>query len=113
MGEVARRTVVTGSNVTAVVDDLERARAGDCGRPPEGDRRATVITLTEGGRNAFAQMAPDPCRLDRGDFRGDAESEDKRDLIQQSRRAQGYDARDAKQEPLRVSETASIKRRVV
>jgi DNA-binding MarR family transcriptional regulator len=24
----------------------------------EGDRRAIVITLTEGGRRAFAQMAP-------------------------------------------------------
>jgi DNA-binding MarR family transcriptional regulator len=57
MGEVARRTVVTGSNVTAVVDDLEksglvmRQSAAD-------DRRATVITLTEDGRATFARMAP-------------------------------------------------------
>jgi DNA-binding MarR family transcriptional regulator len=57
MGEVARRTVVTGSNVTAVVDDLEQ-RGLVLRQTAEGDRRATVITLTENGRKAFAQMAP-------------------------------------------------------
>jgi DNA-binding MarR family transcriptional regulator len=57
MGEVARRTVVTGSNVTAVVDDLEQ-RGMVKRQAAEGDRRATVITLTEAGRKAFAQMAP-------------------------------------------------------
>lgn len=57
MGEVARRTVVTGSNVTAVVDDLER-RGLVRRQTAQGDRRATVITLTEHGRQAFAQMAP-------------------------------------------------------
>jgi DNA-binding MarR family transcriptional regulator len=57
MGEVARRTVVTGSNVTVVVDDLER-RGLVMRQTAEGDRRATVITLTEKGRTAFASMAP-------------------------------------------------------
>ncbi|MET0278760.1 MAG: MarR family transcriptional regulator [Pseudorhodoplanes sp.] len=57
MGEVARRTVVTGSNVTAVVDDLEQ-RGLVQRQAVQGDRRATVITLTEAGRKAFAQMAP-------------------------------------------------------
>ena len=57
MGEVARRTVVTGSNVTAVVDDLER-RGLVKRQTAQGDRRATVITLTEIGRKAFARMAP-------------------------------------------------------
>lgn len=57
MGEVARRTVVTGSNVTVVVDDLER-RGFVMRQTAEGDRRATVITLTANGRTAFAAMAP-------------------------------------------------------
>jgi DNA-binding MarR family transcriptional regulator len=57
MGEIARRTVVTGSNVTAVVDDLE-ARGLVRRQTAADDRRATVITLTENGRTAFAQMAP-------------------------------------------------------
>jgi len=57
MGEVARRTIVTGSNVTAVVDDLER-RGLVMRQNAQNDRRATVITLTESGRTAFAQMAP-------------------------------------------------------
>ena len=57
MGEVARRTVVTGSNATAVVDDLER-RGLVTRRSADGDRRALVITLTEKGRAAFARMAP-------------------------------------------------------
>ncbi|NNM75161.1 MarR family transcriptional regulator [Enterovirga sp. DB1703] len=56
MGELSRRTMVTGSNVTVVIDDLvsrglaERQRAA-------GDRRAIVITLTRAGRAAFAEMA--------------------------------------------------------
>lgn len=57
MGEVARRTIVTGSNVTVVVDDLQR-RGLVTRQVAEGDRRATVIKLTGKGRAAFAQMAP-------------------------------------------------------
>lgn len=57
MGEIARRTVVTGSNVTAVVDDLQK-RGLVTRRVAEGDRRATVITLTSKGRTTFAEMAP-------------------------------------------------------
>lgn len=57
MGEVARRTVVTGSNVTVVVDDLQ-SRGLVTRQVAEGDRRATVIKLTSKGRGAFAQMAP-------------------------------------------------------
>ena len=57
MGEVARRTVVTGSNVTAVVDDLER-RGLVVRQNADTDRRATVIKLTSKGRGAFAEMAP-------------------------------------------------------
>jgi DNA-binding MarR family transcriptional regulator len=57
MGEIARRTVVTGSNVTAVVDDLER-RGLVARQAAEGDRRAIVIKLTAKGRRTFALMAP-------------------------------------------------------
>ncbi|HKS60056.1 MAG TPA: MarR family transcriptional regulator [Xanthobacteraceae bacterium] len=57
MGEVARRTVVTGSNVTAVVDDLQR-RGLVVRQNADTDRRATVIKLTSKGRGAFAEMAP-------------------------------------------------------
>ena len=58
MGELSRRTMVTGSNVTVVIDDLvgrglaKRTKAA-------GDRRAVVITLTDQGRAAFAGMAPE------------------------------------------------------
>ena len=57
MGEVARRTVVTGSNVTVVVDDLEN-RGLVSRQTAADDRRATVIKLTSKGRSAFAKMAP-------------------------------------------------------
>ena len=57
MGEIARRTVVTGSNVTVVVDDLQR-RGLVARQIVADDRRATVIRLTGKGRSAFAQMAP-------------------------------------------------------
>jgi DNA-binding MarR family transcriptional regulator len=57
MGEVASRTVVTGSNATAVVDNLER-RGLVTRQSADGDRRALTIKLTDKGRTAFAQMAP-------------------------------------------------------
>ncbi|WP_436644371.1 MarR family winged helix-turn-helix transcriptional regulator [Microbaculum sp. FT89] len=57
MGELSRRTVVTGSNVTAVIDDLER-RGFVVRSPAPDDRRAIVIGLTSEGREAFAGMAP-------------------------------------------------------
>ncbi len=57
MGEVARRTVVTGSNVTVVVDDLE-SRGLVSRQTAADDRRATVIKLTSKGRSSFAEMAP-------------------------------------------------------
>jgi DNA-binding MarR family transcriptional regulator len=79
MGEVARRTVVTGSNVTAVVDDLEQ-RGLVLRQTAEGDRRATVITLTESGRNAFAQMAPIHADWIKEIF-AEMPKQDKRDLI--------------------------------
>jgi DNA-binding MarR family transcriptional regulator len=56
MGELSRRMLVTGGNVTGIVDQLERAglivRTAD-----PGDRRAYRVKLTKEGRRAFAKMA--------------------------------------------------------
>jgi DNA-binding MarR family transcriptional regulator len=56
MGDLSRRLMVTGGNVTAVVDSLERdglvAR-----RQPASDRRTSYVALTSRGRAAFAAMA--------------------------------------------------------
>jgi DNA-binding MarR family transcriptional regulator len=56
MGDLSHRLMVTGGNVTAVVDSLERdglvAR-----RQPASDRRTSYVALTSRGRAAFAAMA--------------------------------------------------------
>ena len=56
MGELSRRMMVTGGNVTGITDMLEReglvSRSGD----PE-DRRALRVRLTAAGRRAFRAMA--------------------------------------------------------
>ena len=57
MGELSRRTIVTGSNLTAVVDDLTRRGLVDRAPAPD-DRRVIVIRLTPAGRTAFAAWAP-------------------------------------------------------
>ena len=56
MGELSRRMLVTGGNVTGIVDQLERvgliARTED-----PADRRVYLVKLTKEGRRLFAQMA--------------------------------------------------------
>lgn len=56
MGELSRRMLVTGGNITGIVDQLERAglivRAED-----SADRRVYLIKLTKEGRRQFEQMA--------------------------------------------------------
>jgi DNA-binding MarR family transcriptional regulator len=56
MGELSRRMMVTGGNVTGITDMLEKEglveRVADA-----ADRRATLVRLTAGGRRAFAAMA--------------------------------------------------------
>ena len=56
MGEISRRMMVTGGNVTGIADELEAAglvvRA-----PARDDRRARKVKLTAAGRRAFADMA--------------------------------------------------------
>lgn len=56
MGELSRRMMVTGGNVTGITDQLERE--GLVARvPDQKDRRAFVVRLTDEGRSAFAAMA--------------------------------------------------------
>ena len=56
MGELSRRMMVTGGNVTGITDQLERE--GLVLRVPDPlDRRAWAVRLTPAGRSAFADMA--------------------------------------------------------
>lgn len=56
MGELSRRMMVTGGNITNVVDQLESE--GLVRRHPQpGDRRAYLVSLTAAGRKSFALMA--------------------------------------------------------
>ncbi|MGI4844741.1 MAG: MarR family winged helix-turn-helix transcriptional regulator [Janthinobacterium lividum] len=56
MGELSRRMMVTGGNVTGITDQLERE--GLVLRVPDPhDRRAWAVRLTPAGRAAFAEMA--------------------------------------------------------
>jgi DNA-binding MarR family transcriptional regulator len=56
MGELSRRMLVTGGNITGIVDQLERAglivRTEDA-----GDRRVYLVKLTKEGRRQFTHMA--------------------------------------------------------
>jgi DNA-binding MarR family transcriptional regulator len=56
MGELSKRMMVTGGNVTGITDQLEREglvlRVADA-----KDRRAYAVKLTPAGRRAFADMA--------------------------------------------------------
>ena len=56
MGELSRRMMVTGGNVTTIVDQLEKEQLVQRQNLP-GDRRAFRVSLTSAGRNAFAAMA--------------------------------------------------------
>ena len=56
MGELSKRLLVTGGNVTAITDLL--VAEGLVERSPiEGDRRAFAVRLTAKGRRAFGAMA--------------------------------------------------------
>ena len=56
MGELSRRMLVTGGNVTGIVDQLERAGLLVRTEDP-ADRRAYLVKLTKEGRRVFGQMA--------------------------------------------------------
>ncbi|TWG78812.1 DNA-binding MarR family transcriptional regulator [Cupriavidus gilardii J11] len=56
MGELSRRMMVTGGNVTGITDQLQQE--GLVSREPlANDRRAYLIRLTPAGRDAFTRMA--------------------------------------------------------
>jgi DNA-binding MarR family transcriptional regulator len=56
MGELSRRMMVTGGNVTSIVDQLEKEQLVQR-QPQPGDRRAYAVHLTPAGRATFAAMA--------------------------------------------------------
>jgi len=56
MGEIGRRLVVTRSNVTGLVDRLQRA--GLVQRTAQADRRATLVRLTRAGAALLARSGP-------------------------------------------------------
>ena len=55
MNELSRRMMVTGGNITGIVDQL--AREGLVERTIDTDRRAYRICLTRDGARAFGEMA--------------------------------------------------------
>jgi DNA-binding MarR family transcriptional regulator len=56
MGELSRRLMVSGGNVTSIVAGLERDELVRR-RSPASDRRTSYVALTQSGRAAFADMA--------------------------------------------------------
>jgi DNA-binding MarR family transcriptional regulator len=56
MGELSRRLMVSGGNVTSIVAGLERDGLV-CRRRPASDLRTSYVALTELGRAAFMAMA--------------------------------------------------------
>ena len=56
MNELSRHLMVTGGNVTGIVDPLEKEGLVER-RPEPADRRAYRVRLTRAGRKAFAEMA--------------------------------------------------------
>jgi DNA-binding MarR family transcriptional regulator len=56
MGELSRRMMVTGGNVTTIVDQLEKEQLV-VRAPQPADRRSFAVRLTPAGRKAFAAMA--------------------------------------------------------
>ena len=56
MNELSRHLMVTGGNITGIVDPLEKAGLVERTAEP-ADRRAYRVRLTQAGRKAFAEMA--------------------------------------------------------
>jgi len=61
MGEIGRKLVVTRSNVTGLVDRLERR--GLVVRADHEDRRATVVRLTPAGAGLLESIVPAHARM--------------------------------------------------
>ncbi|MFL6656954.1 MAG: MarR family winged helix-turn-helix transcriptional regulator [Massilia sp.] len=56
MGELSKRMMVTGGNITGITDQLELEKLVQRVPDPK-DRRVYTVKLTEAGRSAFADMA--------------------------------------------------------
>jgi DNA-binding MarR family transcriptional regulator len=56
MGELSRRMMVTGGNITGITDQLEQEKLV-MRVPDPKDRRVYTVKLTDAGRRAFAEMA--------------------------------------------------------
>jgi DNA-binding MarR family transcriptional regulator len=56
MGELSRMLMVTGGNITTIVDQLEKEGLVERLNEPE-DRRSWLIRLTSAGRKGFTDMA--------------------------------------------------------
>lgn len=56
MGEISRRLMVTGGNITGITDQLVKEELVTR-EPLENDRRAFLVRLTSAGRKAFERMA--------------------------------------------------------
>jgi DNA-binding MarR family transcriptional regulator len=56
MGEISRRMMVSGGNITAIADQLEREGLVARSTAPN-DRRAQRVRLTPGGKRVFRDMA--------------------------------------------------------
>jgi len=56
MGELSKRMMVTGGNITGITDQLEQEKLVLRVADPR-DRRAYSVKLTAAGRRAFAEMA--------------------------------------------------------
>lgn len=56
MGELSKRMMVTGGNITGITDQLELEKLVER-LPDPKDRRVYTVKLTDAGRRAFARMA--------------------------------------------------------
>ncbi|MES2320981.1 MAG: MarR family transcriptional regulator [Pseudomonadota bacterium] len=56
MGELSKRMMVTGGNITGITDQLEQEKLVER-MPDPKDRRVYTVKLTDAGRRAFARMA--------------------------------------------------------
>ncbi len=56
MGELSKRMMVTGGNITGITDQLEQENLVER-QPVPDDRRAYSVKLTPAGRSAFDRMA--------------------------------------------------------
>ena len=56
MGELSRRMMVTGGNITTIFDQLEKEKLV-LRQVGATDRRSFMVKLTKAGRDAFADMA--------------------------------------------------------